>query len=177
MDRYAMVYAGAQKNMGPAGVTLVIMRKDLVKEPSADMPTMLAYKTHTDAKSLYNTPPVFSIYIVDLVCKWLLDLGGLEAMQKLNQEKGKLLYDAIDSTEFYRGHAHADSRSLMNVTFRLPSEELENLFIKQATAAGLDGLKGHRSVGGLRASIYNAFPKAGVETLVEFMKEFERKNG
>lgn len=177
MNRYAMIYAGAQKNMGPAGVTMVIMRKDLVKEPAADMPTMLAYKTHTDAKSMYNTPPVFSIYIVDLVCKWLLDLGGLNAMQKLNQEKAKILYDAIDSTEFYRGHAHADSRSLMNVTFRLPSEELENLFVKQSTAAGLDGLKGHRSVGGLRASIYNAFPKAGVEALVEFMKEFERKNG
>lgn len=177
MSRYSLIYAGAQKNMGPAGVTLVIIRKDLVKEPAADMPTMLAYKTHTEAKSLYNTPPVFSIYIVDLVCQWLLDLGGLEAMQKLNQEKAKLLYDMIDSTEFYRGHAQTDSRSLMNVTFRLPNEELENLFVKQSTAAGLDGLKGHRSVGGLRASIYNAFPKAGVEALVEFMKEFERKNG
>lgn len=177
MSRYSLIYAGAQKNMGPAGVTLVVIHKDLVKEPAADMPTMLAYKTHTETKSLYNTPPVFSIYIVDLVCQWLLDLGGLEAMQKLNQEKAKLLYDTIDSTEFYRGHAHTDSRSLMNVTFRLPNEELENLFVKQSTAAGLDGLKGHRSVGGLRASIYNAFPKTGVEALVEFMKEFERKNG
>ena len=177
MSRYSLIYAGAQKNMGPAGVTLVVIHKDLVKEPAADMPTMLAYKTHTETKSLYNTPPVFSIYIVDLVCQWLLDLGGLEAMQKLNQEKAKLLYDTIDSTEFYRGHAHIDSRSLMNVTFRLPNEELENLFVKQSTAAGLDGLKGHRSVGGLRASIYNAFPKAGIEALVEFMKEFERKNG
>lgn len=177
MNRYAMIYAGAQKNMGPAGVTMVIMRKDLVKEQSADMATMLAYKTHTETKSMYNTPPVFSIYIVDLVCQWLLDLGGLDAMQKLNQEKAKVLYDAIDSTEFYRGHAKADSRSLMNVTFRLPNEDLENLFVKQSTAAGLDGLKGHRSVGGLRASIYNAFPKAGVEVLVDFMKDFERKNG
>ncbi|MBI4853634.1 MAG: 3-phosphoserine/phosphohydroxythreonine transaminase [Acidobacteria bacterium] len=177
MSRYALIYAGAQKNMGPAGVTMVIIRKDLVKEPASDMATMLAYKTHTETKSMYNTPPVFSIYIVDLVCQWILDLGGLDAMQKLNQEKAKILYDAIDATEFYRGHAHSDSRSLMNVTFRLPNEELENLFAKQSTAAGLDGLKGHRSVGGLRASIYNAFPKAGVEALVEFMKEFERKNG
>lgn len=177
VDKYALIYAGAQKNMGPAGVTLVIMRKDLVKEPPADMATMLAYKTHADTNSLYNTPPVFAIYIVRLVCKWLLGLGGLEGMQKINQEKAKILYDAIDSSDFYRGHAKSDSRSLMNVTFRLPNEELEKNFVKEATAAGFDGLKGHRSVGGLRASIYNAFPKEGVEALVSFMKEFERKNG
>lgn len=177
MSKYALIYAGAQKNMGPAGATVVIIRKDLVKEPAADMATMLAYKTHTDGKSMYNTPPVFTIYIIHLVIKWLQSLGGLAAMQKLNQEKAKILYDAIDATDFYRGHAHLDSRSLMNVTFRLPSEELENKFVKESTAQGLDGLKGHRSVGGLRASIYNAFPKAGVEKLVEFMQEFERKNG
>ncbi|MBL8150855.1 MAG: 3-phosphoserine/phosphohydroxythreonine transaminase [Blastocatellia bacterium] len=177
IDKYGLIYAGAQKNMGPAGVTMVIIRKDLVKEPSPELATMLAYKTHTETKSLYNTPPVFSIYIVRLVAKWLLGLGGLEVMEKMNQEKGHLLYDAIDSTEFYKGHAEKDSRSLMNVTFRLPNEDLEKKFVKEATASGLDGLKGHRSVGGLRASIYNAFPKEGVEALVSFMKEFERKNG
>lgn len=175
--RYALIYAGAQKNMGPAGVTVVIIRKDMVREQPADMPTMLAYKTHSDAASLYNTPPSFSIYIVRLVCKWLLELGGLEAMQKINQEKAKVLYDAIDATDFYRGHAKPGSRSLMNLTFRLPSEDLEKTFVKEATAAGLDGLKGHRSVGGIRASIYNAFPIEGVKALVEFMKEFERKRG
>lgn len=175
--RHGLIYAGAQKNMGPAGVTLVIIRKDLVKEPAADMATMLAYKTHADTKSMYNTPPCFSIYIVGLVCKWLLNMGGLTEMQKRNEEKGKILYDMIDSTEFYKGHAQPGSRSLMNVTFRLPSEELENKFAKEATAAGMDGLKGHRSVGGLRASIYNAFPQEGVQALVDFMKEFERKNG
>ncbi|MEW6734159.1 MAG: 3-phosphoserine/phosphohydroxythreonine transaminase [Acidobacteriota bacterium] len=177
VDRYALIYAGAQKNMGPAGVTLVIIRKDLVREPPADMPTMLAYKTHADTKSLYNTPPVFAIYIVKLVTQWLVNLGGLAAMHKLNQEKAKPLYDAIDAGDFYRGHAKAGSRSLMNVTFRLPNEDLEKLFVKEATVAGFDGLKGHRSVGGLRASIYNAFPREGVEALVAFMKEFERKHG
>lgn len=177
VNRHALIYAGAQKNMGPAGVTMVIIRKDLVKEPPADMGTMFAYKTHADSKSLYNTPPVFPIYIVGLVAKWLLSIGGLEVMRQMNEEKGKMLYDAIDSTDFYRGHAAADSRSLMNVTFRLPNEELEARFVKESTAAGLDGLKGHRSVGGLRASIYNAFPKEGVAALVEFMKEFERRNG
>lgn len=177
VNKHALIYAGAQKNMGPAGVTLVIIRKDLVREPPADMGTMFSYKTHANARSLYNTPPVFAIYIVRLVAKWLLSIGGLERMQQMNEEKAKLLYDAIDSTDFYRGHAASDSRSLMNVTFRLPNEELENRFVKEATAAGLDGLKGHRSVGGLRASIYNAFPKEGVASLVEFMKDFERRNG
>ncbi|MCS6885754.1 MAG: 3-phosphoserine/phosphohydroxythreonine transaminase [Acidobacteriota bacterium] len=177
VSKHALIYAGAQKNMGPAGVTVVIIRRDMVKDPPPDMGTMFAYKTHVEAKSLYNTPPVFAIYIVRLVCKWLLGLGGLEAMQKINEEKAKMLYDVIDSSDFYRGHAQPDSRSLMNVTFRLPNEELEKKFVKEATAAGLDGLKGHRSVGGLRASIYNAFPKEGVKALVDFMKEFENKNG
>jgi phosphoserine aminotransferase len=177
VNRYALIYAGAQKNMGAAGVTVVIIRKDLVREPAADMATMLAYKTHSDTGSLYNTPPVFAVYLVQLVCKWLESIGGLEGMHKINQEKAKILYDAIDATEFYRGHAKADSRSLMNVTFRLPNEELEKLFAKESTATGMEGLKGHRSVGGIRASIYNAFPKEGVHALVSFMKEFERKHG
>jgi phosphoserine aminotransferase len=138
---------------------------------------MLDYRTHVENKSLYNTPNTWGIYIIDLVCKWLQGKGGLEGMERENEEKAKLLYDAIDATAFYRGHADADSRSTMNVTFRLPSEELEKKFANEATAAGLDGLKGHRSVGGIRASIYNAFPREGVEALVSFMKEFERKNG
>jgi phosphoserine aminotransferase len=128
-------------------------------------------------KSLHNTPNTWGIYIINLVCKWLKDKGGLTVMQQENEAKAKLLYDAIDATDFYRGHADPDSRSIMNVTFRLPSEDLEKKFANEATAAKLDGLKGHRSVGGIRASIYNAFPRAGCEALVEFMKEFERKNG
>ena len=177
VEKYALLYAGAQKNMGPSGVTLVIIRDDLLGRIPDGLHTMLDYRTHVENKSLYNTPNTFGIYIISLVCKWLKDLGGLAGMQRLNEEKAKILYDAIDATDFYRGHADTDSRSLMNVTFRLPSEELEKQFVKEATAAGLDGLKGHRSVGGLRASIYNAFPREGVEALVSFMKDFERKNG
>jgi phosphoserine aminotransferase len=138
---------------------------------------MLDYRTHVEKKSLYNTPNTWGIYIISLVSKWLLEKGGLAAIHLENEAKAQLIYDAIDSTEFYRGHADADSRSIMNVTFRLPSEELEKKFAAEATAEGLDGLKGHRSVGGIRASIYNAFPLAGVEALVAFMKEFERNNG
>ena len=139
---------------------------------------MLNYNTHAKEKSLYNTPPVFTIYMLGLVTRWLLEQGGLEAIGRRNAEKAKLLYDAIDGSEgFYRSHARSDSRSLMNVAFRLPTEEQEKLFVAEATGKGLDGLKGHRSVGGIRASIYNAFPKAGVETLVSFMKDFQRRNG
>jgi len=177
IEKYALIYAGAQKNMGPSGVTLVIVRDDLLARIPEGLHTMLDYRTHVEAKSLYNTPNTFGIYIIMLVTKWLQEKGGLEAMYAENEAKAKILYDAIDATPFYRGHADADSRSLMNVTFRLPSEELEKKFAVEATAAGLDGLKGHRSVGGIRASIYNAFPRAGVEALVSFMKEFERKNG
>lgn len=177
VEKYALIYAGAQKNMGPSGVTLVIIRDDLLSRIPENLPTMLDYRTHTENKSLYNTPNTFGIYIIMLVTKWLKEIGGLEGMQRRNEEKARLLYDAIDATTFYRGHADADSRSIMNVTFRLPSEELEKRFAQEATAEGLDGLKGHRSVGGIRASIYNAFPKEGVEALVSFMKEFERKNG
>jgi phosphoserine aminotransferase len=176
-EKYALLYAGAQKNMGPSGVTLVIIRDDLLKRIPDNLHTMLDYRTHVEANSLYNTPNTFGIYIINLVCKWLKEKGGLAAMQRENEAKAKLLYDAIDATQFYRGHADPDSRSMMNVTFRLPLEDLEKQFVKEATAAKLDGLKGHRSVGGLRASIYNAFPREGVEALVSFMKEFERKNG
>lgn len=178
VSRYALIYAGAQKNLAPAGVTLLILRDDLLARSPKNLPTMLDYNTHAKDKSLYNTPPVFAIYIMRLVTKWLLGEGGLEAIGRRNQEKAKILYDAIDgSGGFYRPHAKPDSRSNMNVTFRLPSEEQEKRFVAEATKAGLDGLKGHRSVGGVRASIYNAFPKKGVATLVSFMKEFARKNG
>jgi phosphoserine aminotransferase len=177
LEKYALIYAGAQKNMGPSGVTLVIIRDDLLSRIPENLPTMLDYRTHTENNSLYNTPNTFGIYIIMLVTKWLKGIGGLEGMERANEEKARLLYDAIDATTFYRGHADPDSRSIMNVTFRLPSEELEKKFAQEATAQGLDGLKGHRSVGGIRASIYNAFPKEGVEALVSFMKEFERKNG
>ena len=177
VSRYGLIYAGAQKNLAPAGLTLVIVREDLVKRSPTSIPTMLQYSVHAENKSLYNTPPVFAIYIMGLVMKWIIGQGGLAAMEQHNTRKADKLYAEIDRTGFYRGHAQKDSRSRMNVTFRLPSEELEKKFAKEATAAGLDGLKGHRSVGGLRASVYNAFPEAGIDALVSFMKEFERKNG
>jgi phosphoserine aminotransferase len=175
--KYALIYAGAQKNLAPAGVTLVIIRDDMLARSPAGLHTMLDYNTHAKNQSLYNTPPVFAIYVMRLVLGWLLEQGGLEAVHRRNEEKAQMLYDVIDSGDFYRGHAHPDCRSLMNVTFRLPSEELEKQFIGEATRAGLDGLKGHRSVGGCRASIYNAFPREGVESLLSFMKEFERTHG
>ena len=177
VDKYALIYAGAQKNLAPAGVTLVIIREDLLARSPANLHTMLNYNTHVKERSLYNTPPVFSIYVMRLVLKWLLAKGGLSGIKARNEEKASLLYDVIDATDFYRGHADPGSRSLMNVTFRLPSEELEKQFVSEATKAGLDGLKGHRSVGGIRASIYNAFPREGVEKLEAFMKEFERTHG
>jgi len=177
VNKYGLIYAGAQKNLAPAGVALVFIRDDLLARSPQGMHTMLNYNTHAKDKSLYNTPPVFTIYVMGLVMKWLLAQGGLEAAEKRNSEKASLIYDVIDSSGFYRGHAQPDCRSLMNVTFRLPSEDLEKQFVSEATKAGLDGLKGHRSVGGIRASIYNAFPKDGVEALVAFMKEFERTHG
>lgn len=177
VSKFGLIYAGAQKNLGPAGVTLVIIREDLLERSQDTLHTMLNYKIHAENNSLYNTPPVFAIYVVGLVAKWLLNLGGLEAIAKINDEKAKLIYDAIDSSNgFYRGHAEKDSRSKMNITFRLPSEELEKKFVKEANEQGLVGLKGHRSVGGLRASVYNAFPLEGAKALVEFMKEFQNKN-
>ena len=177
IGKFGLIYAGAQKNLGPSGLTLVIIRDDLVSRTPASLATMLQYGVHVENKSMYNTPPVFGVYIMRLVLKWLLKEGGLSAIDARNARKAQKLYAEIDRTGYYRGHAQPDSRSRMNVTFRLPSEELEKKFVKESTAAGLDGLKGHRSVGGLRASIYNAFPEAGVDALVAFMKEFERVNG
>jgi len=177
VGKFGLIYAGAQKNLGPSGLTLVIIRDDLVARTPPSLATMLQYSVHVENKSMYNTPPVFGVYVMGLVLKWLLKEGGLTATDARNSRKAAKLYAEIDRSGYYRGHAHADSRSRMNVTFRLPSEELEKKFAKEATAAGLDGLKGHRSVGGMRASIYNAFPEAGVDALVSFMQEFERVNG
>jgi phosphoserine aminotransferase len=175
--KHGVIYAGAQKNMGPAGVTVVLIREDLLARSPASLPVMLSYAVHAENGSLYNTPPVFAIYMLGLVMRWLIGQGGLAAVATINERKASKLYAQIDQTGFYRGTAQKDSRSLMNVTFRLASEELEKRFIKEAEQAGLDGLKGHRSVGGIRASIYNAFPEAGVDALTDFMKEFERRNG
>ena len=176
MSRFGLVYAGAQKNLGPAGVALAVMRKDLAERAPASLPTMLRYDTCIQNNSLYNTPPCFAIYIIMLVTRWLKGIG-LDAMAARNRAKAAKVYAAIDSTDFYRGTAAVDSRSDMNVTFRLPDEGLEAAFVKEATAAGLKGLKGHRSVGGIRASIYNAMPVEGVDALVAFMREFERSRG
>lgn len=175
--KYGLIYAGAQKNLGPSGVTLVLVREDLLARSSKTLHTMLNYAVHAENGSMYNTPPCFGIYLMGLVMQWALAQGGLAAISAANDRKAAALYAEIDRTGFYRGTAAADSRSRMNITFRLPSEELEGKFVKESTAAGLDGLKGHRSVGGMRASIYNAFPEAGVTALVDFMREFERKNG
>ncbi|MEO5895683.1 MAG: 3-phosphoserine/phosphohydroxythreonine transaminase [Vicinamibacterales bacterium] len=177
VSKYALIYAGAQKNLAPAGLTLVIIREDMLARTPKSLPTMLQYPVHVENGSMYNTPPVFAIYVMRLVLAWLLKQGGLAAIEKVNQRKADKLYAEIDRTEFYKGHAAPDSRSRMNVTFRLPTEEFEKRFAKEATDAGLDGLKGHRSVGGVRASIYNAFPERGVDALVQFMGEFEKKNG
>jgi phosphoserine aminotransferase len=162
--------------MGPAGTAVVIIREDLLDRTPDTVPTMFRYKTHADKGSMFNTPPCFAIYTVGQVCKWLKKLGGVGAIEEINKEKAGLLYNFIDSTDFYKGHAQKDSRSLMNVTFNLKTPELESQFIQEGEALGFDGLKGHRSVGGVRASIYNAFPKQGVIDLVAFMKEFEQKN-
>jgi phosphoserine aminotransferase len=179
VTKFGAVYAGAQKNLGPAGVTLVIIRDDLVARSAGNksLPTMLNYNVHAENTSLYNTPPSFAVYAIGLVVKWLIDQGGLPAIGETNRRKAAKLYAEVDRTGFYRGTADTADRSRMNVTFRLPSEDLEKQFVKEATAAGLDGLKGHRSVGGMRASIYNAFPETGIDALVSFMQEFEKKNG
>ncbi|HEX2913961.1 MAG TPA: 3-phosphoserine/phosphohydroxythreonine transaminase [Chloroflexia bacterium] len=178
VSKYGVLYAGTQKNMGVAGATVVIIREDLLERVPAKLPAMLDYKLMAEKESLYNTPPTFSIYISGLVVRWLLDIGGLPEIALRNEAKAAFIYEAIDkSNGFYKGHALPDSRSLMNVTFRLSSEELEKKFVKEATAQGLDGLKGHRSVGGIRASIYNAFPVEGAQALAQFMAEFQRTNG
>lgn len=179
MSKYALLYAGAQKNIGPSGTAVVIIRKDLLERVPEGLPPLLDYKVLFDNDSLYNTPSTFTIYLIGLVSRWLLKtIGGLDKIHAINKAKAALLYDAIDNSQgFYKGHAVPEFRSLMNVAFRLGSEELEGKFIAEATAAGLDGLKGHRSVGGCRASIYNAMPTEGVQALVDFMKEFQRTNG
>ncbi len=176
VSRFGIIFAGAQKNMGPAGCAVVIIRDDLLDKAPENIPTMFRYKTHADKGSMFNTPPCFAIYAIGLVLKWLKNRGGLPAIEKMNLEKSELLYQAIDNSDFYRGHANFASRSIMNVTFNLPNPELEAQFIQEATAVSLNGLKGHRSVGGCRASIYNAFPREGVEKLIDFMVAFEKNN-
>jgi phosphoserine aminotransferase len=178
VSKYALLYAGAQKNAGPSGVTVVIVRDDMIERTPANLPVMLDYKTLAASGSLHNTPPSFAIYMVGLVFEWAKKLGGLAAVEKTNHTKADLVYRAIDgSGGFYRGHAKPEARSLMNVPFRLPSEELEETFAKEAKSNNLIGLKGHRSVGGMRASIYNAMTVEGTQELVKFMKEFQKKNG
>ncbi len=174
--KFDMFYAGAQKNLGPSGMAVVAMKKSLAEKGAANIPTMLQYRTFTENKSLYNTPPTFAIYVFGEVMKWVKKMGKANLFA-LNDAKAKKIYDVIDSTEFYRGTALPEFRSNMNVTFRLPSEELEAKFVADAKALGMSSLKGHRSVGGIRATIYNAFPMAGVDALVDFMKDFEKKNG
>jgi len=178
VKKYGMIYAGAQKNIGPSGVTLVILRKDLIERSQDSLHTMLSYKTHVENDSLYNTPNTFGVYIIMLITRYLLKLGGLNKMYEINTNKADMLYKCIDESEgYYKGHAENGSRSLMNITFNLATPEMEKKLIDEATKAGFNGLKGHRSVGGLRASIYNAFPTKGVEDLVSFMKDFQKKNG
>ena len=178
VDKFGLIYAGAQKNIGPAGVCMVIIRDDMLERVPDTMPSMLKYTTYVSKNSMFNTPPCFAVYTVQLVMKWLEEtIGGLEKMEAINREKARLLYSILDSSEFYSGTAELESRSLMNVTFRLPDEDMEKRFIEQALANGLGGLRGHRSVGGCRASIYNATPLAAIEALVDFIKNFEQKYG
>lgn len=177
VSQFAMIYAGAQKNLGPSGVTIAIIRDDLLAGAVSDLPTMFSYATHVNNNSLYNTPPVYSVYMVNLVLKWIKSLGGLAEMEKRNIEKAALIYDEIDrSNGFYYGTVDSNVRSLMNITFRLRDEQLEQAFIKQAAEHGFVGLKGHRSVGGLRASTYNAVPRESCEALAAFMADFRAKN-
>jgi phosphoserine aminotransferase len=177
-DKYALVYAGAQKNLGPAGVTIVLLRESWLQEAATSIPAFLQYSTHAKANSLYNTPPSFAVYMVNLVTKWIEDNGGLSATEERNQQKAQVIYSAIDmSGGFYRGPVAADSRSMVNIVFRLPSEELEKQFLSEATSAGLVGLKGHRSVGGIRASLYNAMSLEGCEALAAFMQDFVQQHG
>ena len=177
VSAYGIIYAGAQKNIGPAGLTLVIVREDLIGEAIDGTPAMFQYSTHADNGSMYNTPPTYGWYLAGLVFKWLLGQGGLEGMAAINQRKAQALYDTIDASDFYANPVAVESRSWMNVPFTLADAELDARFLQEAGAAGLKTLKGHRSVGGMRASIYNAMPEAGVQALIDFMKEFERVNG
>lgn len=176
VSRYGIIYAGAQKNLGPSGVTLVIIRKDLVEQGATTLPTMLQYRTHAGSQSMHNTPPTFGIYVMGLVFKWIKSQGGLKAMAEHNAAKAAPLYNFLDQSPLFKGTADVDSRSLMNVTFVTGNAELDDKFLKESQKAGFDGLKGHRSVGGMRASIYNAFPTEGVTELVQFMRDFEAAN-
>ena len=176
VSKFGLLFAGAQKNLGPAGVTLVIIREDLIGNAMDICPTMFNYQIHADNKSLYNTPPTYSIYIMKLVLEWIKEKGGVSAIQKMNEEKAKVLYDFLDSSEMFKGTVAKEDRSLMNIPFITDSEELNAKFIKEAKAAGFVNLKGHRTVGGMRASIYNAMPMEGVKALVEFMAKFEAEN-
>ncbi len=177
MEKFGLIYAGAQKNLGPSGTCMVILRKDLLDTANEDLPSMLKYSTYAAKNSMYNTPPCFGVYTIDLVLKWIEEeMGGLEQMEVYNIKKADLLYDFIDSSDFYRTTAEKYSRSLMNVTFRLPSEDLEKTFVAKAVENGMGGLKGHRSVGGCRASIYNAATMESIHALVKFMEDFEREN-
>ncbi len=176
ITRFGIAYAGAQKNIGPAGVTVVIIRKDLIGGALDFTPTMFNYQTHADAQSMFNTPPTYGIYIANLVFEWLLEQGGVAAVEQINREKAALLYDFLDNSTLFTGTAAVEDRSLMNVPFVLPSEELNEQFIKEASSLGLKTLKGHRSVGGMRASIYNAMPREGVVKLLDCMKAFESKH-
>jgi phosphoserine aminotransferase len=177
VNQFGMIYAGAQKNLGPSGLVLVIIRKDLIDRTPESVPTFLRYRTHADEKSLYNTPNTWGIYVLKLVTEWIDSLGGLNAIQNINERKSKKLYDVLDSSDFWTTPVDKDSRSIMNIVWRLPNEELEDLFINEAQKAGMIGLKGHRSVGGIRASIYNAVPQESVDTLTTFMKQFEARHG
>jgi phosphoserine aminotransferase len=172
-----LIYAGAQKNLGPSGTTLVLIREELLEKPARDLPTMLRYATHAENDSRYNTPPAFGIYLMGRVFKWILANGGLAGMESRNEAKAKAIYDVLDASSFYQTTARDDSRSLMNICFRASNEDLEKRFIKDAAGAGFDGLKGHRSVGGMRASIYNAFPPEGCAAFAQFLKDFEAKHG
>ena len=177
VSKYGIIYGGVQKNIGPAGVVIVIIREDLITEDVLPgTPTMLTYKTHADADSLYNTPPAYGIYMCGKVFKWLKEMGGLEAMKERNERKAKILYDFLDESKLFKGTVEKKDRSLMNVPFVTGDAELDAKFVKEAKAAGLENLKGHRSVGGMRASIYNAMPEEGVQALVDFMKKFEEEN-
>lgn len=177
VNQFGMIYAGAQKNLGPAGVTLVVMRKELLARSAESINVILRYTTHAEEHSLYNTPNTWGIYILKLVAEWVESLGGLAAMEQLNEAKAAKLYALLDASDFWRPCAQRGSRSIMNITWRLPSEELENQFVSEAKAQGFEGLKGHRSVGGIRASIYNACPPEAVDALVAFMRDFESKHG
>jgi phosphoserine aminotransferase len=177
INDFGMVYGGAQKNLGPSGMALVIIRKDLAEKANKDIPTMMRYTTYIDKDSMFNTPPTFAIYMLKLVTDWMKEKGGLAVIEEINNTKSEALYELLDRSDFYRSPVSPGSRSKMNIVFRLPSEDLEAKFIKEAAQNGMSGLKGHRSVGGIRASIYNAMPLAGVEKLIDFMIQFEKDNG